>query len=145
MSRIKIRWDSLVDDFWNADTRPSLMALCLGSLGWAVLLGWGGDTFNREVYKAMAAWFPEEVWTTLFGLHGIFLLYRLVAENKMSVWLLMTFNIAGCVLWTASHLLMSLLYPLPAAIAPGYVLSVVAWWVLLRTGDGDIKYMRARR
>jgi hypothetical protein len=145
MSRIKVRWNSLVEDFWNADTRPSIAALCFGSIGWAILLGWGGDTFNREVYKAMAAWFPEEIWTALFASHGIFLFYRLIAENRLPPWLLMTFNIAGCVLWTSSHLLMSLLYPLPAAIAPGYVLGLMSWWVLIRTGTGAREDMRAKR
>lgn len=117
---------------WNHSTVPLQSALAFGSLLWAVFLFWEGDTFERPVYQLMGSFFNEEIWGTLYLTHAVLLLMQLCKPTEFPCWFKVVIASFGCALWTTTHITM-FVFPLPASITPGIVLSVASWWVLVRT------------
>ena len=117
---------------WTHSTAPLQVALAFGGLLWAAFLFWEGNTFARPVYHLMGTFFIEEVWGTLYLVHAVLLFMQLCRPTEFPCWFKVVIAAFGCALWTGTHLAM-LVYPLPAAIAPGIVLSFASWWVLVRT------------
>lgn len=133
---------------WGTDLIGTRFVLGLSSLAWAVMLLWPGALFpsaaqmavgtGRTTYALMAQMAPEVVWATLFGVQGIGTLMALVYDIRTRV-VLWVEGILGCLLWTAatiscfaSHFKGWDTYQPPAAMAAELMLTVAAWWVLVR-------------
>lgn len=100
---------------------------------------------GRVTYAYMAAIAPEYVWGIAFLVHSVWAAYTLVTGVRNHVTLAVD-AILGCVLWTtatvacyAAHWPRGLpffealaAYPPPAAMSSDVVLSVLAWWHMIR-------------
>lgn len=130
------------------------LALSLGSLLWAVQLlpapelflstqhGIIGSVYTP--YSLLAAVAPEEVWGCLFLVHAVWALYSLVSSSSKGT--LYADGFLGCFLWTmvtASGYSAywpdavgvwdaATRYQPPAAMTGSLVLSLVAWWHMIR-------------
>jgi hypothetical protein len=124
-----------------SSVEPLRLTIGLGSLLWAALLFWPGNTFARPVYHYMGVIGPEEAWAIAHLIHGVTAVFSMLtgAKGKL-IWF--ADPILGCVVWTSSAIaMMASVSPLPAAIAPHIVSAVVSWWLLVRyqgdSRDGD--------
>jgi uncharacterized protein YhhL (DUF1145 family) len=125
---------------WNHDIRVMRVAIAAGSILWAVFLFNDGHTFDRPVYHVMASFASEETWATLFLVHGLMLLAQSARPDDFPTWYKLCVNTFGCVLWTATHASM-MIYPYPAAITPGLVMTFMSWWLMVRT---ETRYTRRK-
>jgi len=122
----------LPSGLWTHRIEPIQYCLMLGSALWACFLLWEGDTFERPVYDNMKGIFSEDLWGLLYLFHAVLLLAQLLRPTEFPGWSKMTVSIFGCALWTATYTAL-LIFPLPAALAPGMVLASASWWVVVRT------------
>jgi len=123
---------NIVSTIWQMDLRISRFSIAAGSLLWFLFLFAEGNTFDRQVYHIMAEFADEEVWASMVAVHGLLLMASAFRPNDFPAWFKACINSFGCALWTATHASM-MIYPYPAAIAPGLVLTFLSWWVLVKT------------
>lgn len=133
---------------WGIDLIGTRFLLALSSLGWAVMLFWPGLLFptpeqvhtggGQTVYAIMSLIMNEAHWGALFSLHGLVAMIGVLYDVRTRL-LLWVEGILGCLLWTtatiscfASHFQGWDTYKPPAAMAAELVLTVGAWWVLVR-------------
>ena len=120
--------------------------LGLSSLTWAGVLFTTCHLFTgRTTYDIMAAIANENVWGTLFAVHGIVALFTLILDirNKISLYF---DGLLGCVVWTAataacfaahwpsadSWFTALTLYKPPAAMSADIWVATAAWWHLIK-------------
>lgn len=131
------------------------LALSLGSLLWAVQLLPPSELFlaeqqgisdlGRTPYSLMAALSSELVWGGLFLIHAVWALYSLLCTS-WDRFQLYADGFLGCFLWTtatasgysaywpdAVNVWVALSeYQPPAAMTGNLVLSLLAWWHMIR-------------
>ncbi len=116
---------------YNSTTGARLI-LFLSALGWAVSLGWPGDTFDRPIYRIMASIMPEEMWAVAFAIYAGLLLvpYKRTALR----WLLaISIHCFGVMLWSTTFLSLAPLYGISsAATTPTAALACGAIFMLWR-------------
>lgn len=142
---------------WGIELLGTRFLLGMSSLAWAVMLMWPAASplfptleqiklgQGRTTYAIMALIAPEWQWASLFALQGVVALCA-VLYNIRTRLVLWVEGILGCMLWTTatiscfvSHFRSWDTYNLPAAMAAELMLTVGAWWVLVRykvEGDG---------
>lgn len=130
------------------------LGLGVGSLFWALQLSLPIELFptaeqiaqgkGRMTYAIMA-FIPEQIWATLFLVHGLSCLYSLYsnARTRYTLW----FDaVLGMLLWTGSTvscyvahwpktvpLLEAIwVYAPPAAMSGEAIMACYAWWYMLR-------------
>ncbi len=103
---------------------------------WSFMLFLPGDTFTRPIYAGMAVVAPEEVWATAWALYALSLLWRTFSDSSHRLWLTITINTIGVLLYgtEASCIILVHIWPAPAAMAADIVLCLVAIWLLMRSG-----------
>lgn len=135
------------------------LGLGCGSLLWSLQLAMPVVIFptaeqiaqgkGRMTYSIMA-YLPENVWALLFLVHGISVLYALLsnARNRYTLWM---DAVLGMLLWTGSTLSCYiahwpkglpfteaiLVYASPAAMTGEAIMSVYAWWYMIRHWADD--------
>lgn len=131
------------------------LALALGSFLWAVQLLPASDLFLTPIqgvpgtggtlYSLMAALAPEFVWGCLFLVHSVWALCSVMVDVEQK-WALYADGFLGCLLWTlvtasgysaywpvTESAWVSLIeYQPPAAMTGSLVLSLLAWWHMIR-------------
>jgi hypothetical protein len=120
-----------------SDTTPTRFMLALAATGWALLLIWPGDTFERPVYRFMkmiGGDNAEAKWCIAWAAHAGGMWWRIFSSVPRPGWALAVHTL-GVILFTSSaiSIFLTLTYPLPAAVAPDFVLALAAFWVLVRT------------
>lgn len=140
----------IIQLLWGIDLLGTRLLLGMSSLAWAVMLLWPA-TYplfptkaqialgqGRTTYAIMALIASEGQWATLFGLQGVVALCA-VLYNIRTRLVLWVEGILGCMLWTtatiscfAAHFHSWESYNPPAAMAAELILTVGAWWVLVR-------------
>lgn len=123
---------------WAHDVRVMRVVIAAGSLLWAAFLFAEGNTFDLPVYQVMASFASEDVWGTLFLVHGILLLGTASRPDDFPCWFKLCLNSFGCAMWTAVHAAI-MIHPYPAANAPGLVMTFLTWWLLVRTPSTSTK------
>ena len=142
---------------WGIELLGTRFILGMSSLAWAVMLMWpaAAPLFptkaqiiagqGRTTYAIMALIGAEWQWSSLFALQGVVALTAVLYNIRTRLVLLVE-GILGCLLWTTAT--MSCVgsifhgwatYNPPAAMAAELVLTLAAWWVLVRykvEGDG---------
>lgn len=130
----------------HSDMLAARMMLAAGALFWSAFLFWPGQLFpnpaqiaagtGRTTY-ALMAFFPELMWATAFGLHGLFLLASVFWRVPPAAALLDAFN--GSVLWTAAtymcyaaHFHGWATYQPPAAMGADLAMMLASWWWFIR-------------
>jgi hypothetical protein len=133
---------------YGTDLLGTRFILGLSSLAWAIMLLWPGALFptaaqitagtGRTTYAIMAMAAGELYWATAFAVQGIVTLLAIVYDLRTRL-VLWVEGILGCLLWTAatiscfvSHFRGWDTYQPPAAMAAELMLTVGAWWVLVR-------------
>lgn len=118
--------------FWSESTVGTRVVLACGSLLWALMLFWPGDTFGRPTYTLMHRFASEWAWASLFLVNGLYSLYAITTDQRSKTALLVE-GALGCALWSGSCICMLMsVYPPPAAIAGEISLAFAAWWHLVR-------------
>jgi hypothetical protein len=134
-------WALFAHRFWSlvaySDTTPTRFMLALAATGWALLLIWPGDTFERPVYRFMkmiGGDNAEAKWCIAWAAHAGGMWWRIFSSVPRPGWALAVHTL-GVILFTSSaiSIFLTLTYPLPAAVAPDFVLALAAFWVLVRT------------
>lgn len=133
---------------WGTDMLFARFMLGIASLFWAVLLLWHVPLFptdeqiaagtGRMTYALMAQMMPEKVWGALFLVHAVFTVVGVLLWRRYSTYFWAE-GVLGCLLWTSSTAATFLAHSRlwgefapPAATASGIVLTMVAWWILVR-------------
>lgn len=120
-----------------SDTTPTRFMIALAATCWALLLLYPGDTFDRPVYRYMrevVGDYAEAKWCIAWAIHASGMWWRVFSSTPRPRWSL-AIHTLGVLLFTSSSIsiFLTLTSPLPAAIAPDIVLSLAAFWVLVRT------------
>lgn len=116
----------------HSDLLYSRFCLALSSFLWSVMLFWPGDTFSRPTYSMMGNLFGETIWALSFLIHFSISIIAL-CWNKVNPFTLVGEGIFGCLLWSASCLMMLMsVYPPPAAISAEIMMAFTSWWILIR-------------
>ena len=119
----------------RADTSLVRLLIATSSFLWAVMLFWPGDTFVRPTYGHMGQLAPENVWAAAFAIHFLITTITLTTKQMKYVSVLGE-GMLGCLLWTSScFLMLSSVYPPPAAIASEITTALASWWVLVRYNE----------
>lgn len=93
---------ALAKTLLDSQMTTTRLVLALSSLTWAMLLLLPGELFvGRQTYAVMALIANENVWGSLFLVHGVFAIYTLASNTANRVTLCLD-GFLGCVLWTAS-------------------------------------------
>ena len=134
-------WRRLKSILSYSDITMTKLVIAAGSILWAVMLFWPGDTFGptRQTYSLMAHWMSEYTWATLFMIHGFISTWAILWDRRDG-WLVVGDCVLGCLLWTGSCSMMIWAYipssPPPAAISAEIVLAMLSWWFLVRNDYG---------
>ena len=120
---------------WGIELLGTRFFLGMSSLAWAVMLVWPA---TYPLFPTMALIMPEWQWAALFALQGLVALCA-VLYNIRTRLVLWVEGILGCLLWTTatiscfvSHFHSWDTYNPPAAMAAELMLTLGAWWVLVR-------------
>lgn len=135
---------------WGIELLGTRFLLGMSSLAWAVMLLWPA-TYplfptkaqialgqGRTTYAIMALIMPEWQWAAFFALQGVVALCAVLynIRTRLVLWIE---GILGCMLWTTatiscfvSHFHSWETYNPPAAMAAELMLTLGAWWVLVR-------------
>ena len=117
---------------FDSDLIASRLALSLAEALWAIMLFWPGDTFDRPAYSEMAKVGPELVWALAFGISAVLQICIVIYQQCSRPWA-HTFAAGNAALWCASVVLMLTgVYPPPAAIGGEVALAVSALWIAIR-------------
>lgn len=135
----------LINLFWCCDVRPAQFLIGIASIGWALMLAWPGETFERQTYAMMAVIGHELAWAAMFLFVGFTNLHNVVAEF-FRPWptLVSKFDaFITAVVWiTAVVAILLAQSPPPAAIAGEIALAVAAFWLFVRS---DLPLIKRRR
>lgn len=103
---------------------------------WSVGLALPGDTFERPVYVQMALIADEWVWCCAWASYSTALFWRTLAETRRHKWITYVINSAGLLLYGTSTacIIFSKVWPFPAAAVGDLGLTIVAIWILMRSG-----------
>ena len=142
---------------WGVELLGTRFLVGMSSLAWAVMLLWPATYplfptleqiklgHGRTLYSIMALIMPDWQWAALFALQGVVTLFAVLynVRTRLVLWIE---GILGCLLWTTatiscfvSHFRSWDTYSPPAAMAAELMLTIGAWWVLVRykvEGDG---------
>jgi hypothetical protein len=118
----------------NADTVTIRVLLALASLGFASCLLLGDNVMLRPGYHLMRKVGNEVVWSALFALHFVGVLWRVYDPRERIGWALLV-NAFGFVLWAVMTLCLNLAL---GSVTPGtaleWTLVCASGWALYRTG-----------
>lgn len=142
---------------WGVELLGTRFLVGMSSLAWAVMLLWPATYplfptleqiklgHGRTLYSIMALIMPDWQWAALFALQGVVTLFAVLynVRTRLVLWIE---GILGCLLWTTatiscfvSHFRSWDTCRPPAAMAAELMLTIGAWWVLVRykvEGDG---------
>lgn len=131
---IVLRIGPLKNMIWHSDLRPVRFLIYFGAILWAVFAELPGDMLARPEYHVMKAIMGEQFWGAYFGMYGMFGFLRWAGPTRIPAWVIIAHNLAGVMLWSSSTLAIMLSsYPPAIYSIGGIVLSVAAFWVLLRS------------
>lgn len=132
---------TLVQALLRSDLVLVSIALCLASVLWAVQLTVFHDVFDAGAfpYELMAYLAPSWVWAGVYALHALSVWSSLWRMEKLRHVRLITDGILGLVLWTFSTVALYVAYwlkgdtaALPVAIPSSTVMTMMAWWRMVR-------------
>ena len=117
---------------FDSDLIATRLALFLAEALWAVMLFWPGDTFARPTYGLMGTVADELVWAVAFGVTSTLQLGIVVYAQCRTGWA-RAFAAWNALLWVGTvGLMLSSVYPPPAAIGGELALAVSALWIAVR-------------
>ena len=135
---------------WGVELLGTRFLLGMSSLAWAAMLMWpmAAPLFptkaqivvgqGRTAYAIMSVIMSEWQWAAVFGLQGAVALCAVLynIRTRLVLWIE---GILGCLLWTlvtiagfVSHFQSWDTYNPPASMAAELMLTIGAWWVLVR-------------
>ena len=117
---------------FDSDLIATRLALFLAEACWAIMLFWPGDTFARPTYGLMGAVASETLWALAFGISSAFQIRIVVYAQCHAPWA-RAFAAWNALLWVGTvGLMLSSVYPPPAAIGGELALAVSALWIAVR-------------
>ena len=134
-------WRKLLCRAWSliaySDTTPTRFMLALTATIIVLFLSEPGDTFTRPIYyhlQEIAGQHAEVKWAVVWSVYAVGMWWRTFSSKPSLYWALL-FNSLGLALFgsTAIAILVSRVYPLPMAVTPFLVMTLSAFWVLVRT------------
>lgn len=137
------------------------LLIALSSFTWSAFLFWGDDTFSRKTYELMAV-FPQNLWATLFFIHGVFAIRSICCDENCVTKFCSKYGkkmdfigdaTLGMILWTSSTLMcfashwptkgtwleQLLNYPPPAAMSGELWVAVYSWIYFIFAGADLMK------
>ena len=124
--------DGMSRALFDSDLIATRLALFMAEALWSIMLFWPGSTFDRPTYSEMAKLAPELVWATAFGISAVLQICIVVYRQCCKPWAHI-FAACNALLWCASVVLMVTgVYPPPAAIGGEVALAVSALWIAIR-------------
>lgn len=153
---------SLMFIMLSTHMKMTRLALSLGSFLWCIQLALPIQTFpisektsavpESLIYAMMGSIATEEIWSVLFGLHAVVVLYSIITDRRDAFTLVFD-GFLGCLLWSVSTLscyasywpvgkpfFESLsIYSPPVILSGGIVMMLLAWWQMIRFWAEDPK------
>lgn len=122
------------------DTIVPRCILALIAALWSFMLFLPGDTFERPVYSNMLLIASETYWACAWGTYSVVLVWRIFSASTARAWLALIVNSAGMLLYgtATACIIFSKVWPAPAATAGDIGLSLIAVWVLARSGLNNV-------
>lgn len=123
----------IAEVIYRGDMRSVRLMLALIASFWAIGLALPGDTLARPVYIYMR-FLPEWAWVVLWSAVAAGKFWRLIdqADRHLAT---MAVDVAAVIVFSGvtSAMVLSRVWPFPAAIAPDIACSVCSLWLAMRT------------
>lgn len=132
----RLLWSRLLWLILYGETLVPRCILSIVAAIWAVLLFLPGETFIRPAYSLMAVVASENSWAWAWIIYAVASTWRTFSETKHRTVITLIVNGFGLVLYatTTACILLSRLWPAPAAMAGDFGMSLVALWLFMRSG-----------
>lgn len=118
---------------WDSDLLVSRFTLAIAELSWAVMLLWPGSLFHRRIYSVMGSIASEYIWGLLFLLSAAIQVWIVLGGFIHSKWAEYFAGWNACFwMFAVGTLVMSMVYPPPAALGGDIAIACTSVWIWVR-------------